>query len=122
MTTNAIKLHSKADWLRDAVRGVEDDKATYETLLVSLGNRETNLDDREVGIIKKEPEFSATREIARQATEAAQAAEHDANSAWSTRRRRSSRAGKNDPARSFGILKSRSPAVVLSVRERVPLR
>ena len=35
-----------------------------------------------------------------------------ANSAWSTRRRRSSSDGKNDPVRSFGIRSSRSPAVV----------
>ena len=45
-----------------------------------------------------------------------------ANSAWSTRRRRSSRLGKNDPARSFGICSSRSPAVVVKVRGRCPLR
>ena len=45
-----------------------------------------------------------------------------ANSAWSTRRRRSSSEGKNDPARSFGIRSSRSPAVVVSVRGRLPLR
>jgi hypothetical protein len=45
-----------------------------------------------------------------------------ANNAWSTRRRRSSRAGKNVPARSFGIVKSRSPAVVVNTLGRVPLR
>ena len=45
-----------------------------------------------------------------------------ANSAWSIRRRRSSRHGKNDPVRSFGIRSSRSPAVVVSIRGRVPLR
>ena len=45
-----------------------------------------------------------------------------ANNAWSTRRRRSSREGKNDPARSLGIRSSRSPAVVVSVRGRLPLR
>ena len=45
-----------------------------------------------------------------------------ANSAWSTRRRRSSSEGKNDPVRSLGIRSSRSPAVVVSVRGRVPLR
>ena len=44
-----------------------------------------------------------------------------ANSAWSTRRRRSSSDGKNDPARSFGIRSSRSPAVVVSVRDRRPV-
>jgi hypothetical protein len=32
-----------------------------------------------------------------------------ANRAWSTRRRRSSRAGKNEPVRSFGIRNRRSP-------------
>ena len=45
-----------------------------------------------------------------------------ANSAWSTRRRRSSSDGKNDPVRSFGIRSSRSPAVVVRVRGRLPLR
>ena len=45
-----------------------------------------------------------------------------ANNAWSTRRRRSSSEGKNDPARSLGIRNSRSPAVVVSVRDRDPLR
>ena len=44
-----------------------------------------------------------------------------ANSAWSTHRR-SSRDGKNDPVRSFGIRNSRSPAVVVNVRARDPLR
>ena len=45
-----------------------------------------------------------------------------ANNAWSTRRRRSNSEGKNDPARSLGIRSSRSPAVVVSSRERWPLR
>ena len=45
-----------------------------------------------------------------------------ANSAWSTRRRRSSSDGKNDPDRSFGIRSSRSPAWVVRVLGRVPLR
>ena len=38
------------------------------------------------------------------------------------RRRRSSSDGKNVPARSFGIVKSRSPAVVVNTLGRVPLR
>jgi hypothetical protein len=45
-----------------------------------------------------------------------------ANRAWSTRRRRSSRDANNDPARSFGIRSSSSPAVVVRVRARDPLR
>ena len=45
-----------------------------------------------------------------------------ANSDWSTRRRRSSSDGKNDPARSRGIFSSRSPAVVVIVLGRCPLR
>ena len=45
-----------------------------------------------------------------------------ANSDWSTRRRRSNSDGKNDPVRSFGICSSRSPAVVLIVSGRCPLR
>ena len=42
--------------------------------------------------------------------------------AWSTRRRRSSSDGKNDPVRSFGIRSSKSPAVVDNIRSRCPLR
>jgi hypothetical protein len=38
--------------------------------------------------------------------------------AWSTRRRRSSSDGKNNPVRSFGIRSSRSPAVVDNTRGR----
>ena len=45
-----------------------------------------------------------------------------ANNAWSTLRRRSSNEGKNDPDRNFGIRSSRSPAVVVKVRGRLPLR
>ncbi len=45
-----------------------------------------------------------------------------AYSAWSTRRRRSSSAGKKVPVRSLGIRSSRSPAVVVNVRARCPLR
>jgi hypothetical protein len=45
-----------------------------------------------------------------------------AYSAWSLRRRRSSRLGKNDPDRSFGIWSSTSPLVVATVLDRVPLR
>jgi hypothetical protein len=45
-----------------------------------------------------------------------------ANRAWSIRRRRSSKLGKNDPVRNFGILNSRSPAVVDKVLGRDPLR
>ncbi|MEC5168295.1 hypothetical protein RCH11_000753 [Glaciihabitans sp. GrIS 2.15] len=45
-----------------------------------------------------------------------------ANNAWSMRRRLSNRVGKNVPARSLGIFKSSSPAVVVNTRRRVPLR
>jgi hypothetical protein len=45
-----------------------------------------------------------------------------ANKAWSTRRRRSNKAGKNEPVRSFGIRNPRSPAVVDKMRGREPLR
>ena len=45
-----------------------------------------------------------------------------ANRAWSTRRRRSISAGRNDPVRSLGIRSARSPASVDSLRGREPLR
>lgn len=44
-----------------------------------------------------------------------------ANSNRSTRRRRSSRDGKNDPARSLGIRRSRSPAVAGQGPDPVPV-
>ena len=39
-----------------------------------------------------------------------------------SRRRRSNNEGKHDPDRSFGIRNSRSPAVVVRTRDRLPLR
>jgi hypothetical protein len=45
-----------------------------------------------------------------------------ANRARSIRRRRSNKLGKNDPERSLGIFSSTSPALVVSVRSRWPLR
>ncbi len=45
-----------------------------------------------------------------------------AHNARSTRRRGSSRLGKNDPTRSFGIRSSMSPAGVDNNRGRAPLR
>jgi hypothetical protein len=45
-----------------------------------------------------------------------------AHRAWSTRRRGSSRDGKNDPSLSFGIARSTVPALVSSLFGRVPLR
>lgn len=75
---SSSEFQTKADRLRDATQDVEDDKATYETLLVSLSNRESNLDGREAHIAIKEVEAAAAREKARQAIEAAQAAERQA--------------------------------------------
>lgn len=45
-----------------------------------------------------------------------------ANNAWSTHLRRPGREGKNEPVRSFGIRNSRSPAIVVRVLGRDPLR
>lgn len=75
---SSSEFQAKADRLRNAAQDVEDDKATYETLLVSLSNRESNLDGREAHIADKEVEAAAVREKARQAIEAAQAAERRA--------------------------------------------
>lgn len=47
---------------------------------------------------------------------------HDLRHTASTRRRRSSSDGKNEPDRNFGIRRSNCPAVVVSVFARVPLR
>jgi hypothetical protein len=68
---SSSEFQAKADRLRDAAQDVEDDKATYETMLTSLANRKTNLDGREAGIAQKEQEVAAERAEARRATESA---------------------------------------------------
>lgn len=75
---SSSEFQAKADRIRDAAQDIEDDKATYETLFVSLGNRERNLDGRESSITKKELELTAAASEARQAAEAARAAERTA--------------------------------------------
>lgn len=75
---SSSEYQAKADRMRDAAQDVEDDKATYGTLLVSLGNRETNLDDRAAGIARRELELADARAEVRQVTEAADAAQRSA--------------------------------------------
>jgi len=71
---SSSEFQIKADRLRDAVEDVYDDKATYETLLVSLGNRKTGLDARQADIAAKELELAAARAETRLATHQAQMA------------------------------------------------
>ena len=75
---SSSEFQAKADRMRDATQDVEDDKATYETLLASLENRRTNLDGREDVIAQKEQELAIERSEARRATEVAQGAERRA--------------------------------------------
>jgi hypothetical protein len=75
---SSSEFQARADRLRDDIADVEDDKATYETLLVSLGNRKTDLDGRELNIAEKEVELAAERERALRAIEAGRAAERSA--------------------------------------------
>jgi len=69
---------AKADRLRDAIQDADDDKATYETLSVSLANRKTNLDGRESGIARREVEVAAAYAEARRLGQAADAARNSA--------------------------------------------
>lgn len=75
---SSSEFQAKADRLRDAIQDVEDDKATYKTMLSSLENRKTNLDGREAGIADKERELDAERAAAHRAIEKAQATERSA--------------------------------------------
>lgn len=75
---SSSEFQAKADRMRDATQDAEDDKATYETLLVSLENRKTNLDSREDGLAEREQKLAAERSEARRTTEIAHAAERSA--------------------------------------------
>lgn len=75
---SSSEFQAKADRLRNAADDVEDETATYETLRVSLKNREANLDRRESGISARELELAATRAEAARAFETAQEAERSA--------------------------------------------
>lgn len=75
---SSSEFQAKADRMRDAAQDIEDDKEAYETLFVSMGNRERNLDGRESSITKKELELAAAAAAAHQAAEAACAAERTA--------------------------------------------
>lgn len=69
---SSSEFQAKADRMRAAAQEVEDDKATYETMLVSLQNRKTNLDDRGTSLAEKELQLAAELAQARRATELAQ--------------------------------------------------
>lgn len=75
---SSSEFQAKADRMRDEAEEVEAEKAAYETLLNSLGNRKINLDDREARMVKKELELAAAHSEAQRATEAAQAVERSA--------------------------------------------
>lgn len=75
---NSSEFQAKADRMRDEAEEVEAEKATYETLLRSLGNRKINLDDREASIVRKELELAAARAEAQRIAEATEAGQRTA--------------------------------------------
>lgn len=71
---SSSEFQAKADRLRDAAADAEAEKATFETMLVSLKNRSTNLDQREASIGTRETELAAAVQKAHLAQETAEAA------------------------------------------------
>ena len=84
---SSSEFQAKADRLRNAAEDVEDDKATYETLLVSLTNRETNLDGREAGVVARELKLAAVLEATSKASAAAESSQRSARVAQVAARR-----------------------------------
>lgn len=84
---SSSEFQAKANRLSEAAADVEDEKATYETLRVSLKNREANLDRRESGIAAKELELATARAEAVQALQTAQEAERSARIAQASAHR-----------------------------------
>lgn len=76
---SSSEFQAKANRLHAATEDAEAEKATYETLLVSLQNRAKNLDGREHSIATRERELEAASEDARRAQEAAETAQHAAS-------------------------------------------
>jgi hypothetical protein len=74
-------FHAKAARLQAAAQDVEDEKATYETLVRSLDARRSNLDAQQAALAKKELEVAAEREEARKTAEAAESARQAAAAA-----------------------------------------
>jgi len=71
---SSSEFQAKADRLRDATADTEAEKATYETMLVSLTNRSKNLDQRQVSLSTRETELAAVRAQVQREREAAEEA------------------------------------------------
>lgn len=71
---SSSEFQAKADRLRDATADAEAEKATYETMLVSLTNRAKNLDQRQVSLSTRETELAAVRAQVQREREAAEEA------------------------------------------------
>lgn len=69
---SSSEFQAKADRLRDVTADAEAEKATYETMLVSLTNRSKNLDQRQVSISTRETELAAARAQVQRVREAAE--------------------------------------------------
>jgi hypothetical protein len=68
---SSSEFQAKANRISKAARDVDEEKATYETLLASLENRKSNLEIREVSFAKKEQQLAAERSKVLRAEEAA---------------------------------------------------
>lgn len=84
---SSSEFQAKANRLSEAAADVEDEKATYETLRMSLKNRQANLDRRESDIVAKELELATAHDEAVQALQAAQEAERGARAAQAAAQR-----------------------------------
>jgi chromosome segregation ATPase len=72
---SSSEFQARADRLRDDIADVEEDKATYEGLLLGLANRKLDLERREADVVVTELEVTAARARAAQVTHAALALE-----------------------------------------------
>jgi len=68
---SSSEFQAKADRLQAAAQDIEDEKATYETLVRSLDVRRSNLDAQQAALAQKEREVAAEHEKARRTAEAA---------------------------------------------------
>jgi hypothetical protein len=78
---SSSEFQAKADRLQTAAQDIEDERATYETLVRSLDVRRSNLDAQQAALAEKEREVLAEQEKARRTAEAAEIARQAAAAA-----------------------------------------
>lgn len=84
---SSSEFQAKADRLRAATADAEAEKATYETMLVSLTNRSKNLDQREMSVTNRETELAAAQAQVQRVREVAEEARRAATSAQAAAQR-----------------------------------